>query len=191
MDEGQFIHELFVRLIEEKVGKRLDFSSLHLPLSLSESSRLSIPLCKTFFRQSTVRSYRPIDVRVLFQSIIDYLGYEEMGNEFEENFYQLCQDTDWKIRSTMPLTIIDVSFVFVDRSHRFRLFVFQLGQLENQRESTFLSIVWNGFLTLLNDTHGEVMFAVAKNLREIFQIFSRDPTDGLLNGAISSEASVR
>lgn len=136
-DEFQFIHELFVRLVDEK-----NYSDCRISCAKN------------------------------FSSIIDFLGYEELGNEFEEYFYRLCRDGDAKIRSTMPLTIID------------------LGNFENQRDTTFNSILFNGFLTLLNDNNVDVMFSVAKNLLKIFQIFSRDPTDGLLNGSISSEASI-
>lgn len=126
-----------------------------------------------------------------FQSIIDFLGYEELGNEFEEYFYRLCRDGDAKIRSTMSLTIIDVCFLFDFSFFAPHATFFQLSNFENQRDTTFNSILFNGFLTLLNDNHVDVMFSIAKNLLKIFQIFSRDPTDGLLNGSISSEASVR
>lgn len=53
-----------------------------------------------------------------------------------------------------------------------------------------MSIIWKGFLILLNDSHLEVMINVAKHLLNIFVVFSRDPSDGLFNGAISSEAAV-
>ena len=111
MDECQFIHEIFVRLTEEKVRLEFDEFPHHIDL-LSESFRLSNLLCKTFSSELTnIRC--SIDLSFLFKSIIDYLGYEELGNEFEEYFYQLCQDSDWKIRSTLPMTIIDVRFLLI------------------------------------------------------------------------------
>ncbi len=55
----------------------------------------------------------------------------------------------------------------------------------------YLSIVWNGFLSLLNDSNVDVMLTIATNLLNIFSAFSRDENEGLLNGSICSIPAVR
>ena len=54
-----------------------------------------------------------------------------------------------------------------------------------------MSMIWSGFLSLLNCPNHDVMFAVARNLSDIFNIFSRDPSEGLLHGSICSTPTVR
>jgi hypothetical protein len=54
-----------------------------------------------------------------------------------------------------------------------------------------LTIIWNGFLLLLNDSNHNVMITIATNLLNTFNVFSRDHDEGLLNGSICSMSAVR
>ena len=45
----------------------------------------------------------------MYQSVIDYLGPDELTNRLEELFFELCKDNDTKICSVMLTTIINVS----------------------------------------------------------------------------------
>lgn len=66
-----------------------------------------------------------------------------------------------------------------------------MAKLADHRDKAFLAIIWNGFLLLLNDTNHDVMLNLAKDLLNIFVVFARDQTDGLLNGSICSLPAVR
>ena len=73
----------------------------------------------------------------------------------------------------------------------FRLLIVQHENSNEEQQNNNLSILWNGFLILLNDSNIEVMAVVAKNLSDIFHLFSRDPSEGLLGGSICNNAAVR
>lgn len=68
---------------------------------------------------------------------------------------------------------------------------FQLAKLSQNKTTKYFSIIWDGFLSLLTDTNLDVMLAIATNLLKIFIACSRDPNDGLCNGAICSIPAVR
>jgi len=53
-----------------------------------------------------------------------------------------------------------------------------------------LNIIWNGFLLILTDTQLDLLLAIAKNLFDIFLLFSREKNEGSLNGAICTIPSV-
>ncbi|CAF1042986.1 unnamed protein product [Adineta steineri] len=109
-----------------------------------------------------------------FSSVIDYLGNDGFTNELEEIFSQLCNDNDTKIRSIMLPTITNLAKLYNN----------------NNNEKKYLLIIWNGFLTLLNNTNHDVMLAIAANLLNIIMAFSRDKTEGFLNGAICSLSAI-
>ncbi|CAF3653364.1 unnamed protein product [Rotaria sordida] len=106
-----------------------------------------------------------------FSSIIDYLGHDELTNELEKLFLDLCHDNDTKICSIMPSTIINLT---------------KLYNNNNNKEEKYMSIIWNGFLLLLNNSHFDVMLSLARNLLNIFIAFSRDENEGFLHGSICS-----
>ncbi|CAF1015603.1 unnamed protein product [Adineta steineri] len=109
-----------------------------------------------------------------FSSVIDYLGNDGFTNELEEIFSQLCNDNDTKIRSIMLPTITNLAKLYNN----------------NNNEKKYLLIIWNGFLTLLNNTNHDVMLAIAANLLNIIIAFSRDKNEGFLNGAICSLSAI-
>lgn len=138
LDEDEFIHELFSRLIQEK----------------------NVPDCRLGCAKN-------------FSSIVEYLGQDILISEFDTIFQQFCTDSDPKIRSIMLTTIINLA---------------KLNRSSKNKQ--YLSIIWNGFLSILPDTHKDLLLAIAKNLFDIFVVFSREKNEGLLNGAISTISSV-
>ncbi|UJR30668.1 hypothetical protein I4U23_018192 [Adineta vaga] len=108
-----------------------------------------------------------------FSSVIIYLGPEQLTNALEDTFSRLCNDNDRNIPSMMSSTIIHLTKLY-----------------RNNNEKKYLSIIWNGFLTLLNNTNHDVMFAIARNLLDIFHGFSREKNEGFLNGTISPTSAV-
>lgn len=138
LDEDEFIHELFLRLIQEK----------------------NVPDCRLGCAKN-------------FSSIVEYLGQDILISEFDTIFQQFCTDSDPKIRSIMLTTIINLA---------------KLNRSSKNKQ--YLSIIWNGFLSILSDTHKDLLLAIAKNLFDIFLVFSREKNEGLLNGAISTISSV-
>ena len=58
-------------------------------------------------------------------------------------------------------------------------------------DKDFSSIIWNGFVALLDDTNYDVLLKLVKALLDIFKAFSRSTTEGLLNGSIAVLAAVR
>ncbi|CAF1057142.1 unnamed protein product [Adineta ricciae] len=108
-----------------------------------------------------------------FTSVVDYLDHEQFTRELEDTFLRFCKDNDVNICSTMPSTIITLAKLYC-----------------NKNEKNDVSIIWNGFLMLLENTNHDVMFAIARHLLDIFKIFSRDKSEGFINGTICSTSAV-
>ncbi len=68
---------------------------------------------------------------------------------------------------------------------------FQLAKLSEKKHTKYRSIIWNGFLSILNDSNLDVLLAIANNLLNVFIAFSRDENEGYVNGAICSIPAVR
>ncbi|CAF4699562.1 unnamed protein product [Rotaria sp. Silwood1] len=143
IDECKFVHEIFLRLSQEK----------------------NFPECR-------------LSCAKHFSSIIDYLGHDELSNELEKLFSDLCNDKDSKICSIMPSTIINLTKLYDNNNNN------------NNAEKKYMSIIWNGFLSLLNNSNYHVMIALATNLLNIFIKFSRNQDEGLLYGSICSMSAI-
>ncbi|CAM4747455.1 unnamed protein product [Rotaria magnacalcarata] len=108
-----------------------------------------------------------------FSSVIDYLGPDELTNGLEELFFELCNDNDTKVCSTMLSTIINLTKL-----------------CDDNKEKKYMSTIWNGFVSLLSNSNINVMLSIASNLLNIFIAYSRSQEEGFSHGSICSTPAI-
>ncbi|CAF2512648.1 unnamed protein product [Rotaria sp. Silwood2] len=174
------VNNMIISLIKFGISSRTSKFVTTIALRLSDLCHaltiFQIDECKfiyeIFLRLSQEKNYPECRLACAkhFSSIIDYLGHDELANELEKLFSDLCNDKDTKICSTMLSTIINLTKLYNN----------------NNKDKKYMSIIWSGFLSLLNNSNYNVMIAIATNLLNIFITFSRDQNEGFLYGSICS-----